>query len=317
MHQLTAAYSTPALDSLARLVAEDYGLKHPEVVLLRRGFNDNYRVTAGNTTYILRLYLHDKYYVSGPDDLRFELDLLDHLAAEGVGVATAVARRNGDRLGSAQAPEGVRHYALFRYAPGVAVSSPTEAQSRALGEGLARIHLAADRFRSHYPRHSLGLTALIDAALERLAPYLAPNPDDLRYVRETAEQVRSRLSAMQTSPGGWGIIHGDPHPGNCHFEGDRPVFFDFDTCGYGYRAYDVAIYAGNREYPHRPAFLEGYQSVRPLSADELDALPALWRARVIWDAGDVMTMASIWGEIACKKLVANMVTELRQLDGGS
>jgi Ser/Thr protein kinase RdoA (MazF antagonist) len=286
VHQLTAAYSTPALDSLARLVAEDYGLKHPEVVLLRRGFNDNYRVTAGNTTYILRLYLHDKYYVSGPDDLRFELDLLDHLAAEGVGVATAVARRNGDRLGSAQAPEGVRHYALFRYAPGVAVASPTEAQSWALGEELARIHLAADRFRSRYPRHSLGLAALIDAALERLAPYLASNPDDLRYVRETAEQVRSRLSSMQTSPGGWGIIHGDPHP-------------------------------GNREYPHRAAFLEGYQAVRPLSADELDALPALRRARVIWDAGDVMTMASIWGEIACKKLVTNMVTELRQLDGES
>lgn len=314
MHHVVAAYSTLAGEQLARLLAAEYSLTDPQVVLLRRAFNDNYRVTAGEERYILRVYLHDKYYISGPDDLRFELDLLDHLAAEGVGVATAVPRTGGDKLGTIQAPEGVRYYALFRYAPGAAVDRPTEAQTRALGEALARLHLAADRFQSGHPRHSLDLKALLDASMERLAPYLAGRPAEFEFLHATAGRIRRRLTNLELSQGGWGIIHGDPHAGNSHFVGDRPVLFDFDTCGYGFRGYDVSIFMAEREYEHRPAFLEAYQSVRPLSAAEVAAMATFTRARVIWNAGDILTLAHIWGESTAVRVVNEMLDELRQLD---
>ena len=130
-------------------------------------------------------------------------------------------------------------------------------------------------------------------------------------MQERAEAIRESLGNLKLPPGGWGIIHGDPHAGNCHFVGDQPFFFDFDTCGYGYRAYDVAIFMGEDEYQHRPAFLGGYQSVRPLSQGELDALPAFMQARALWDAGDILTLAHIWGEIMAKSVVASMVKRLR------
>lgn len=313
MQHLSAAYSTLAAADLARLVAAEYDLASPQITLLRRAFNDNYLVMAGGDCYILRIYLRlqEKYYCSGPDDLRFELDLLDHLAGEGVGVATAVPRRGGERLGALQAPEGLRYFALFRYAPGEAVSSPNEAQMRALGQSLAQIHLAADRFQTAHPRHKLDLAALVDAALGRLEPCLAGQPEDLAFLQRTAAAVRERIAGLELSPGGWGIIHGDPHAGNCHFVGDRPVFFDFDTCGYGYRAYDLSIVMGDPDYAHRPAFLEAYQAVRPLSADEVAALPTFKQARTIWDAGDIVVLAPIWGELAVKRFVNQMLKDLR------
>jgi Ser/Thr protein kinase RdoA (MazF antagonist) len=311
---LAAAYSTLDSFELSRMVADHYALRYPEVVLLRRAFNDNYRVTADGERYILRVYLHNKYYVSGPDDLKFELDLLDFLAAEGLGVATAVPRvMFGDTLGGVPTAEGLRHYALFRFAPGVGVSRPNDAQTRAMGESLARIHLAADRFTSNYPRHSLDLTAIVDASLERVAPYLAERPEDLAFLRERGEAIRQHLGNLKLPPGGWGIIHGDPHAGNCHFVDDQPFWFDFDTCGYGWRAYDVAVFMGDDKYEHRPAFLAGYQSVRPLSPDEIVALPVFIQARVLWDAGDIVTLAHIWGELMAKAVVDGMVKRLREL----
>lgn len=313
MHHLPAAYSTLLASDLARLTEADYGLVSPRVTLLRRGFNDTYRIEAGDTRYILRLYLHDKYYVSGPDDLRFELDLLDHLGASGVGVATALPRLSGEKLGTLRAAEGVRHYALFHYASGVPAGQPDEAQVRTLGEALARVHLAADRFHTAHPRHSLDVAALIDGPLQRLRPYLAEQPDDLAILERTASQARRRLNALALPEGGWGIIHGDPHTGNCHYHEGRPVLFDFDTCGYGWRAYDVAISWGDTDNPHSAAFLEAYQALRPLSAEEITALPDFVKARAIWDAGDILTLAHIWGENTAKAVVRRMVRELKRL----
>lgn len=315
LHYLPAAYSTLAADGLSRLVAEQYGLSDPQAVLVRRGFNDNYRITAGRQRYILRVYLHNKYYVSGPDDLRFELDLLDHLEHAGVRVATAVPRQSGDKLGTLQAPEGHRHYALFRYAPGTAVRLPNHEHTRALGAALARVHLAADSFESAYPRHSLDLRALIDAPLQRLAPYLVKRPADLEYLQTTADEIRTRLTALPVPPGGWGIVHGDPHTGNCRFTGRHVALFDFDTCGYGWRAYDVAIFMGEGQYHHRPAFLAAYQSVRPLSAAEVGELRTFAKGRAIWDAGDILMLAHIWGESMMTQTVDNLLQELPRIDG--
>ncbi|HLN61937.1 MAG TPA: phosphotransferase [Symbiobacteriaceae bacterium] len=314
MHQIPAAYATLDSDALARLVREEYGLDDVRVVLLRRAFNDNYRVTAGDERFILRVYLYGKSYITGPDDFRFELDLLDHLAAEGLGVATAVPRLCGDKLGALLAPEGIRHFALFRYAPGVAVNRPDERQTRALGELVARVHLAADRFPVVHPRHSLGLEALVEEPLARVAPYLAGRPEDWAYVQRMAERVARRLGALQLPPGGWGIIHGDPHAGNCHFDGDRPVMFDFDTCGYGWRAYDVAIFMSGPGYAHRDGFLEAYQSVRPFSDAEVAMLPTFMKARALWNGGDILTLAPIWGEVSANRFVREMLEDLRRLE---
>lgn len=314
LYQISALYSTLSGADLTRLVAMEYSLPDAQVVLLRRGYNDHYRVTAGDQTFILRVYMHDKYYITGPDDLRFELELLAHLTQEGVPAAPAVARLDGELLGSLTAPEGVRHYALFQPAPGSPVSEPAEPQIRELAATLARFHLAADRYRPRFTRYDLDLRMLVDRPAERLARYLAGQPDDLQFLHDMAARIRSELSALPVPPGGWGIIHGDLHTGNCHFDGDQPTLFDFDTCGFGWRAYDVAVGAGSRDETFHSTFLAAYQSVRPLSEAERNALPTFLRARYLWDGGDALALAPIWGEAPSRRIAANTVREMRALE---
>ena len=60
---LDAPALTPWLESR-------YGLSSLDCDLIRRGFNDTYRVSAGGDVFILRVYFNHKYYIAGPDDFR-------------------------------------------------------------------------------------------------------------------------------------------------------------------------------------------------------------------------------------------------------
>ena len=71
--------------------------------------------------------------------------------------------------------------------------------------------------------------------------------------------------------------------------------FDFDHCGYGWRAYDIAVFLGSMPLEIGAAFLEGYQSLRRLSAAEIAAIPTFVKIRLIWDTGDVLAMVPLWG----------------------
>ena len=54
---------------------------------------------------------------------------------------------------------------------------------------------------------------------------------------------RLPISALQP-----GFCHGDASGGNAHISGRTITFFDFDCCGCGFRAYDVAVYLSNSEF---------------------------------------------------------------------
>ncbi len=84
----------------------------------------------------------------------------------------------------------------------------------------------------------------------------------------------------------------DFHGANCHFTEDNEIaHFDFDLCSYSWRAYDLAIYrwsTGRADHLWQ-AFPEGYQSVRPLSPTEREAVPTFVVMRQIWLMGSHTT----------------------------
>jgi len=61
------------------------------------------------------------------------------------------------------------------------------------------------------------------------------------HMREFAAKVRHRIEAVQPQLN-FGFCHGDLHGGNAAFDGDTITMFDFDCCGVGWRAYDIAVY---------------------------------------------------------------------------
>ncbi len=279
-------------DRLSSLVARDYAVGYPdECVLIRGGFgvNDTYRVTVGDQRFVLRVQSSPptKGWIAGDGDLRFELDLLAHLFRHGVPVATPLPRISGDLLGIQMDDGQEFSYSLFAWAPGEVVPDDrlTSDQARLVGEALAKVHLAADAFRSEHPRYRLDLEALLDKPLMKLASTLEDlSPADRRFVEEQVSDIRGRLDTFTRGPDLWGIIHGDIHSQNLHVTDDGSItLFDFDLCAYGWRAYDVAYYYTRIPATVRQFALDGYTSIRSLSDIEHDLLPTFGRAAWVWE----------------------------------
>src|SRR5688500_499926 len=91
-----------------------------------------------------------------------------------------------------------------------------------------------------------------------------------------------------------GFCHGDLHGGNACETGGAFTFYDFDCCGWGYRAYDLAVFpwafAVRRETAERVkamgrAFLKGYARRRTLGPADVEAIAAFVAIRQIWLMG--------------------------------
>ena len=90
-----------------------------------------------------------------------------------------------------------------------------------------------------------------------------------------------RMAALPREAPGYGLVHGDVIPTNVLVGPDGALtLLDFDFCGPGWRAFDVATYLHVRSDERGgaasgPAFLSGYQEVRPLEDWERGGDPAL------------------------------------------
>jgi Ser/Thr protein kinase RdoA (MazF antagonist) len=323
---MRVTHSLLHVDDLAHLVEREYAIAAPvKVGLLNRGFNDTYLVTdREGDRRVLRVYNRDKYWIRSESDLRFELDLLEHLAAAGLGVIRPYQRTVGDRLGRLAAPEGERCFALFTYAPGRPSYEGmlTAEQWGEFGSGIARMHLQMDTFRTSHDRYHLDECILIERPLASLAPYARSGQAaaELAELGKLGQQLTDVIHRLRAIPGAYGIIHADLHRGNTNVGDDgRFVTFDFDHCGFGLRAFDLVTFYRGPDSPDEDrqrwqAVLAGYQQVRPLSPAEVDALPALAACRAMWDIGDWLGAADRNGDAwVTEALIARLLADVRKL----
>jgi Ser/Thr protein kinase RdoA (MazF antagonist) len=258
-------------EELLNLVATEYDLGTPDrCILMHSGLNDSYRIEIEDQRYALRLHGDEKWWIGGRADLLFELDLVTFLHGEGLPIAFPLPKREGDLLGKFKD----REYSLFSWAPGVP-GCRTATHARMLGETLARIHLTADRFHSDHRRYALDERALLDRFVDLMEPSLAnDDPADAAFIRSGVAEIRQRLRDFDPGPSGWGLIHGDVQELNFHFTPENRIsFFDFDLCGYGWRAYEISYYYTRIREEFRAPVIAGYESVRPLGASEHEMLP--------------------------------------------
>jgi Ser/Thr protein kinase RdoA (MazF antagonist) len=106
-----------------------------------------------------------------------------------------------------------------------------------------------------------------------------------------------------------GVCHGDAQGGNAAISEEKILtFFDFDVCGHGWRAYDLALFywgvalgksrlGWNDEQVERlwTAYLTGYLERRSLSDLDLQAVPLFVAVRHIWFLGLHTANWGYWG----------------------
>jgi Ser/Thr protein kinase RdoA (MazF antagonist) len=293
--------------ALATEVLSNYPLPHPlSCKFLQQSLNDTYTVQAGASKYYLRVYRHgwrDKPQIEA------EVDLLNHLVAERQPVSSPVAKDDGTYLTQIDAPEGTRYAVLFTEAPGRRPAFNTT-DCRQFGEIVANLHASMDQQPEDARRFHLDLAHLIDEPLEYIEPYLSHRPREFENLQRTAESLKSDIEGLlTTNMPAYGGCHGDHHGGNVNQDREgRMVVFDFDCYGYGWRAYDLAVFLwqasgppglngkGNADAPSQwKSFLEGYSQVRTLTNDELEATRLFVPIRRIWWMGVQTRLAQTVG----------------------
>jgi Ser/Thr protein kinase RdoA (MazF antagonist) len=302
LHTFPATYSRLSSAALVAEVLPDFDIGAVATCqFYTGGFNDTYRVrTAQGSTYYLRVYR--AAWRSLPDIL-YELDLLQHLAYKGFPAARPQPRHDGSLHYPIQAPEGRRYAALFSEAPGRLISYDREPEKVAFqyGQAVARLHNAVDDFASLHQRFHIDLELLIDAPLRHIAPFLAHRSDDWAYLQRFANHLRQHITALPENDLQQGYCHGDLQGYHAHVDPHGTLtFFDFDCGGYGYRAYDFAVFRWcarleNQESIRWEPYLRGYREIRPLDDLDAQAVPLFVGARYLWHMGVHTQNAPDWG----------------------
>lgn len=265
------------------------------------GFNHTYRIkTVGGRTYYLRAY---RLKWRSLEDIQYELEVLNHLKGKGFAAAQPLPYEDGQFFCAVPAPEGRRYLVLFTEAPGVEISYEHEPEKTAQGYGqaVAQMHNALDDFSSSHRRFHLDIAHFIDQPLRNIEPFLAHRPEDWQYLQRFAENLRQRMLSLPASALEQGFCHGDLQGYHANVSSDGTLtFYDFDCGGYGYRAYDLAVFLWccrlqDAVVQRWELFLKGYQEIRCIHALDMRAAPIFVCARYLWHMGVHAQNTPDWG----------------------
>ena len=220
----------------------------------------------------------------GFDQLPYYLHLMKHLAGQGIPVPEPAADAQGEILHRVQDKPA----AVVNKLRGHSELAPSEQHCQAVGDMLARMHLAGRDFAMSQP-NLRGLpwwNATVPVVLPHLSePQSALIRTELAYQNHVA--AGPAYAALPRGP-----VHADLFRDNVMFEnGALTGFFDFYFAGNDSFLFDLAVCLndwcirhaaddtdGQHDESRAQAMLTAYQAVRPLSAAERQLLPAMLRA---------------------------------------
>ena len=239
--------------------------------------NSNFLVHTSTGNYILTLY--EKRVAA--KDLPFFLGLMQHLASRGITCPQPIENKKGEALGKVAG----RPAAIITFLDGLWIRRPSPVHCAALGEALAKLHLAGLDF-GRKRRNTL--------SVDGWRPLFEHCRDRVNEVqRSLRDLIEKELAALERDwPHGLpqGVIHADLFPDNVFFLGDTlSGMIDFYFACNDALAYDVAVclnawcFEADHSYnvTKGRALLQHYARTRALGDEELAALPRLARGAAL------------------------------------
>ncbi len=235
--------------------------------------NTNYFVTTTTDRYILTIFetLHS-------EELPFFLELMRAMSNAGVACPAPQMRTDGHLSGVLSGKPAC----LVSCLHGKDTESPNEAQCFSVGAMMAKMHIASQSIdlRMDNPRYQdwwQKTAARVEAHM--------PTPE-AKLLKDTIIEV----AEQNTSHLPHGLIHADLFKDNVLLSGDDVAgLIDFYYACHGAFVYDIAIavndWARNSDNTINPAlqaaFLAGYNSIRQLNEDELNAFSWAQKAAIL------------------------------------
>lgn len=183
--------------------------------------------------YVLRL-THSSH--RSKKEVEAELDFLRYVAENGAKVAGPLYSTSQNLVEEIVVEDGTFFFAsLFTYANGEQVKgegSPYwgNVYFEAWGKAIGQLH----RLTMNYPK-----TDYRDTWEEDESSIVNELEDE--NVKEIAAVLMEEINALPIERETFGLMHGDIHPGNFHYDGKELTIFDFDDAAYNYFIHDLAM----------------------------------------------------------------------------
>ncbi|RZL95373.1 MAG: homoserine kinase [Variovorax sp.] len=240
--------------------------------------NTNYFVDTDRGEYVLTLFERLTW-----EQLPFYLHLMQHLASRGVPVPRPAQDAEGRILHRLEGKPA----AVVGRLRGKSELAPDAQHCSAVGDMLARMHLAGKDYERHQP-NLRGLQWWRET-VPVLLPYVGKHQrmlllDELAF--QTRVSSSPNYAALPRGP-----VHADLFRDNAMFEGTcLSGLLDFYFAGCDTFLFDIGVClndwcvdldTGRADGVRRAAFLTAYESVRPLLPEERRLLSALQRAAAL------------------------------------
>ena len=218
--------------------------------------------------------------------LPYYLELMRHLAEKGIPVPKPIANHAGSILFSLKGKPA----AIVSKLAGASCLQPSPAHCAMVGSMLAKMHLAGADFAQHQP--NLRSLYWWRETVPAILPHLSADQSALLVDEMAFQESFFASAAYRALPEG--ASHCDLFRDNVLFEGQGSGlrlggFFDFYFAGTDKWLFDLAVTindwcfleGGALDSGRMQALVDAYQSVRPLSPDELASIAAMLRAAAL------------------------------------
>ena len=279
--------STLSAKELGALIKDKYPLHgNFDCKLFRTGMNHTYFLLVNETKYVLRVYSHNWRSKS---EIIEELELLILLNKNDLGVSFPIPDSNGEYIQEINAPEGIRYVVLFSFAEGEKNRFLNEENCFAIGALIAKIHKLTEN--KVIDRISYNQKSLLELPYNYLKPFFSEEISEMEFIKNIGDYYQDNdFENLQK-----GSVHLDIWYDNMAVtdKGDITIF-DFDFCGNGPQVLDVGYFCFQLFHietekevyeQKKKQFLEGYQSIKRLSENELNFIPKAGLAVLVFYLG--------------------------------
>jgi Ser/Thr protein kinase RdoA (MazF antagonist) len=269
---------TDSLMVFAHEILKKYGINDAEVESINFEFNATFSVsTQSGQKYALRLNINSTRTVS---NIQAETQWVRDLARiPSINVPTPIASLEDKYLVSAHhADSGQTIYGvMYSWLEGEEIGDePTLDQLHTVGRAMALLHENSSHFKLTDGAELLTFNDFFwgteDFLFSSKSTLIPKDRQLIEQARDLIMMFTDELYATSVVH----IIHADLHGWNLMWHEDQLSIFDFDDCGYGVEAQDIAVALYYLDTPEQDAaLLDGYKGIRPLPVYSEKAMKAL------------------------------------------
>jgi len=276
--ELPAEEQQKSLTIFAQELLKSYGIERAQVACINFEFNATFSVeTEAGAKYALRVNINSTRTLA---NMKGEIEWVRHLnRTSGINTPIPIATLKDDYIVSAVHPDsGQKMYGvMYSWLDGEEIGDePTMEQLHEVGKAIAVLHQESADFtlspESNLPIFNDFFWGTEDFLFSDKS-ILSVN--DRSLIQEAYDFIMAFTRDMyETSP--VHIIHADFHGWNLMWHEGQLSIFDFDDCGFGIEAQDIAVALYYLDTPEQDqALLAGYTSVKPLPVYSENGMKAL------------------------------------------